>query len=308
MTGAWVPKSPERGRRCAPPTPGTRARSTTLRRQLLGRLQHAAPLRRIARRFLLLLLERAVDPGLQYVHALLRHRHPLLLGRDAGHDVLDGLALAAIRDLKSHAHPPAVLELADVLQDLLEADVDGCDHLLRHRGVHAHARDLLLFIVALLHQIALLIIGHAREGLAQLQNGNSLGHVIDHADQLLGADPRPPETNVRVDVLQVPRDGHRAPRFAPHLLVDVHDDGQDHVNHQDHHQRHEWEDPRRRGHVVLGRQLLPPELALHGDLETRGQSRLDRGERLQPAPEDHLPSDRERHECGDEHNQEVQQV
>mmetsp|Transcript_105715 Transcript_105715/g.264695 ORF Transcript_105715/g.264695 Transcript_105715/m.264695 type:complete len:201 (+) Transcript_105715:905-1507(+) len=121
-------------------------------------------------------------------------------------------------------------------------------------------------------------------------------------------DPRITLTKCIVDVLDVTRDGHCVPGFAADLLVDIHDDGQYHVKHEQHDQGHEDPNPRCGGAKILSGKIFPTELIFHGNLEASGKCSLHCSKVLKTTAEHHHTSDREGDEGGDEDDHEMQKV
>mmetsp|Transcript_64346 Transcript_64346/g.182529 ORF Transcript_64346/g.182529 Transcript_64346/m.182529 type:complete len:849 (-) Transcript_64346:831-3377(-) len=94
---------------------------------------------------------------------------------------------------------------------------------------------------------------------------------------------------------------------ALHLGVDVHDDSNQHVEHDEVHQQHEGHEPDPRLESADAPHLFPVEVA-HHDLEGRVEGPLRGGEHQELLPKQQHARDRVNEEHGEEHHREVEDV
>mmetsp|Transcript_60487 Transcript_60487/g.187363 ORF Transcript_60487/g.187363 Transcript_60487/m.187363 type:complete len:430 (-) Transcript_60487:1444-2733(-) len=241
----------------------------------------------------LLLHGDALDPQLQHADVLGGEAHPMALHCNAGEDVLDPLAALVAADLEALGHPTPGLQASQVALDLLQAEQDGCGDLGRVRLVDPDPRDLRRLVHALGLQELQLEVVHLGEGLANLQQGDVLWHLLDLVHQLGVRHPLAAVHDPPVDVQQVPEDGQVVAGVHPHLGVDVHDNSQQHV-HDDHdNPDKEQEHPNECRPPLPSRELFPIILALNRDLQAHEDGILGPDKVDDAAAEDHHPRERE---------------
>mmetsp|Transcript_25344 Transcript_25344/g.75664 ORF Transcript_25344/g.75664 Transcript_25344/m.75664 type:complete len:807 (+) Transcript_25344:527-2947(+) len=277
---------------------------------LRGPVLHEAPSRLalLPPSRVLLLHGDALHPQLEGADVFRSEVHPVALHGNAGEDVLDPLTALIVADLDALAHPASRPEPPQVQLDLLQAVEDGRDDLGYVVLVEPHPRDPRGLVAALVLEVLQLEVVHLGEGLADLEQGDVLRHLDDLVQQLIVRNPLVAVVELPVDVLQMLEDGHAVPGVHPHLCVDIHDDGQDHVDNEHDDQHEVQEDPQERRPPLPGREGRPIVLALDGDLEAQAHGPKGVGKVDDAPSEDHHPREgegRDREQADDEVVEEV---
>mmetsp|Transcript_62044 Transcript_62044/g.134608 ORF Transcript_62044/g.134608 Transcript_62044/m.134608 type:complete len:299 (+) Transcript_62044:344-1240(+) len=226
----------------------------------------------------------------------------------AGEDVLheDSLCVGAHRH--ALAQPAFGSHVLEVTLNLLEADDNGRDDLGRDGLGDALPVDRLSLVLDSAKEEFPLVLRHLRESCIELESRDRPRHLLDAREELEVTDEFFEVQYAHADVLDVDKHGHAVTGELPHLLIDVHDDSQNHVHHQEDNPNHEGNNPCEGAEPILLGQLLPPILALHGNLEAVEERRLRRGEALHlPAEHDHTGQGK-RHKRRNEDDEEVKEV
>mmetsp|Transcript_19837 Transcript_19837/g.59462 ORF Transcript_19837/g.59462 Transcript_19837/m.59462 type:complete len:792 (+) Transcript_19837:248-2623(+) len=199
----------------------------------------------------------------------------------------------------------------DLVRLLDVADQGACELEQLHpvekgRGVPLHLR------AALPEDEVQLLHGHVREGFGHgSARDDAVGRPRVSLELLLDCvvpHPRPRLQEAEEEVADGLPDGLADKGGFAHLAVDVQDDGQHQVEHQQHDEDQERPGPHRGSPVELRRHFLPVVVALEDNPEAATYRPLDRREGLDASPEHEAAGDGIRHEGWDEDDHEVQEV
>mmetsp|Transcript_12864 Transcript_12864/g.29184 ORF Transcript_12864/g.29184 Transcript_12864/m.29184 type:complete len:362 (+) Transcript_12864:538-1623(+) len=207
----------------------------------------------------------------------------------------------------------ALLVLEDLLQRqayLLHGDLHDANHLhgLRHRNALV---ELVVHVLASLpDELLCLRLAQLRDRIGEVVLAD-IGqvHLLDPRQEIGSADLAAglgPE-RLHAHVLDLLDDRVMLRSVALDFCVLVHDDGHEHVHHEQHHHNHVCPEPEGSRQRVLLPELLPVEVAEHQQEALRDGLR-EGAELPEPPAEDEHASDDVRYEDDHEHDQEVEEL